>query len=285
MKGSITLRKVMATALLSISMVFSLAASGQQESNVTASGTDTVVNKEFSSINEISLVGISDFTVEEGENCTLQLKGDQAYVEAVSLNNDNGFLEIQSDSDMPVTVNITVPSLVSLFLSEGTSGTFAMGDMEDSFTLYVIKDSSLAIESDLNAPELMFYVSESHVDGVINTNVMKIKGLSAANIDLTGYSHDLEFELFTDSVALLDGLNVDTAKINTSQSAVLEADFPGMSKVDVETHGSSSVILSMNGILSADVLADSSLVYSGDVNWVGKHVADGEDDDAFISRK
>lgn len=283
MKGSVTFKKTMATAALAVSMVFSLAANGQQDTQLAASGINTIVNKEFSSIDEISLAGISDFTIVEGENCTLELKGDQVFVESVSLNYDEGFLKVHSDSDRPVSINITVPSLVSLSLSEGSIGTLAMGELEESFTMYMTKDSSLVLNSDLKAPELMFYVSESHIDGVIDTAVMELQGISGADIDLSGYSHELEIELFTDSIALLDGLNVDMASIKTSQSAVLEANFPGMSKVDVDTHGSSSVNLSMNGILSANVLADSSLVYSGDVNWVGKYVADGDDDDAFIS--
>ena len=262
-------------------MVFSLAANGQAET--TPSGTDTRVVSELSALHDISLDGIDSYKIIEGDSYTMTITGDEAYVEAMTIENQDGYLAVSSDADQPVEVVITAPSFDVLAVSGHSDGVIDGYDLDHAMDIYLNKGSSLSVDGEFRAPVVDLYVSMSRIDGSFITDEMNVAGHSNSDLNLDGFSRNLNAEITGSSSADFSGMAVSDAKIETRQSATVLADFPGISKVDVDAYNESSLNLTMNGILSADVYTDSSLVYSGDVTWAGKTVvADGEDDEAFI---
>jgi hypothetical protein len=280
MNGSNFLKKTVITAALAAGMVFSLTAGGQAEA--APSGTDSTVVTELSALHDISLDGIASYKILEGDLYSMEITGDKAFVEALTIENQEGYLAVSSRADQPVELVITAPSIDVLAVSGHSAGVLDGYELDHPMDIYLNKDSSLIVKGEFKAPSIDLYVSMSQIDGSFITENMNVSGHSSSTLNLQGFSRNLNAEITGSSTADFDGMAVSHAKIETRQSASVLADFPGISKVEVDAYNESSLNLTMNGILSADVYTDSTLVYSGDISWAGKTVSNGEDDDASI---
>jgi hypothetical protein len=261
-------------------MVFSLTAGGQAE--MLPAGTDSRVVTELSVIHDISLDGIASYQIVEGEKYSLEVAGDKAYVDALSLEIREGYLAVSSDKDQPVNVVITAPSFDVLAVSGNSAGFLDGYDLENPVNIYLNKNSSLYVKNVFKAPSIDLYASMSRVEGTFITDFLNVSGNRNSDLILHGSSRNLKAEITGTSTVRFDKMAVADAGIVTRQRASVLADFPGFSKVDVDAYNESSLDLSMNGILSAVVRTDSTLVYNGDISWAGKTVARGEDGDASI---
>lgn len=270
MKGSNMIKKLFVTAALTAGMTLSLAAQ------------DSSVVKEFTSFNDISIKGVSSFSIIEGDNYSLEITGDKANVDAVVVSNEEGFLQLTSDAERTVDLIIMAPSFKTLAIAENSYGSITSFNLENTLALYLSDDSALNIKGELKAPQIEVMASKSKLNGAVNTGLMMVTTYSKADLDLNGTASALNVEMHGNSTASFENLFVSNAKIDTQQTASMTADFPGYTKVAVDTSGESTVTLNMTGLLSAKVLSDSSLIYSGDVNWMTKYVSNGENDDAFI---
>ena len=280
MKGSNYFKKTAAAAVMAAGMVFSLTAGGQAE--MLPAGTDSRVVTELSVIHDISLDGIASYQIVEGEKYSLEVTGDKAYVDALNLEISEGYLAVSSDKDQPVNVVITAPSFDVLAVSGNSAGSLDGYDLENPVNIYLNKNSSLIVKNEFKAPSIDLYASKSRVEGTFISDYLNVSGNSNSDLILQGASRNLKAEITGTSTVQFDKMAVSYAGIVTRQSASVLADFPGISKVDVDAYNESSLNLNMNGILSADVRTDSTLLYSGDISWAGKTVARGEDGDASI---
>ena len=280
MNGSSKIKQFAVSTVLAVGMTFSLAAGGQKD--ITPAGTDAILTADYKSIQDITLDGIASYTIKEGSSFSLEIKGDKAFVDAVSVENNNSYLKVVAHADRPVDVTITAPFLESLNISGGSEGTMAGYDMDRALALYVSDDSSLTIQGELATPELYLFAFGSELKGSVKTHFLILEAHGDADVTLSGSATVLNTVLVSNSNTVLDGLSIKDADLKLENSAVLTADFLGVSNVKIDAFANSSIKLAMDGILSADIFGDSALIYSGDVTWAGKHVADNEDDDAFI---
>ena len=280
MNGSTKIKQFIVFTVLAVGMTFSLAAGGQQD--MDPAGTDATLSADYKSIRDITLDGIASYTIQEGNSFSLEITGDKAFVDAVSIEETNGYLKVVSHIDRPVDAIITAPFFESLNISGGSEGTMAGYDMDRGLALYVSGDSSLAIQGELTTPELSLFAFGSELKGSVETNLLILEAHGDADVTLCGSATALKTVLVSNSNTVLDGFSVQNANLKLKSSAALTADFPGVSNVTIDTFANSSINLVMDGILSADVFGDSALIYSGDVIWAGRHVADNEDDDASI---
>ncbi|MDC7241139.1 MAG: DUF2807 domain-containing protein [Spirochaetales bacterium] len=271
-KKSIT---TLAIGLLSLILIPSVFAFGSLKS----SGEITEMEKEFSSITDLTLRGISDFRIIQSDSASVTLKGDKTFVEALEMDGSDGYLYIESNVDYPVEVVVATPDLTSLVLSHESKGTISGDFHAESLYISMTSKSSLKASSVLNADEINVYAgNNTFLEAEVQAKALNVSSPGKSAIMLSGEAEKLT-AVFNQGQADFNGLHVQKADLSASGSAVINASFPGNSITRVDASSDSSVVLNLNGILSVDASNDSTVKYSGNIEWAGKTTRD----DAVLS--
>lgn len=231
--------------------------------------------KSFSSIEELTLKGITDFRIEKAGKASVSISGDER---GVTMQSEAGYLYIEADS--PVQVVIRTPELNSLVLADRSAGTMEGSFEADSFSLSLTGSSKLNITGTVKAEAIKVHAGNNSVlEGTVDAMMLLYNSTSASDVTLRGEARNLRADMSMGHV-YFDELNVQNAEIAVSGRAVMEADFPGNSDVQATVDGHGSVSLDMNGLLSARATGDGAISYTGNIEWVGKY----RGVDASISR-
>lgn len=273
-----SMKKTIAGLLIASSMTMGAFASGQTE--VAPSGTTGTKTQAYENIDDIMVKGISDFTIVQGNTATIEVNGDQAYLDSLNLSNEDGFLQVNGEKAGDLNVVITTPSFSSLLLNNVTEGAMSGFTSQSGIDISLNGDTDFALKNTISAPKIKFFVSsKSHVEGNIETSFLDVRTTGKSTVSLSGITDMLNVNMSNNSTGNFNGLHIQEGDIFTRNDASISAALPGISMVKVETTGDSSVDLKMNGVLTAYARNDSSLTYSGDIRWAGQDT----DDDGSIS--
>lgn len=276
--GSESIKKAIAGILFAACVLTGVFASGQND--IVASGKIGTYNQNYESIEDIAISGIGNFSIEQGDVASIVVTGDEAYLDSLILTNENGFLKVFSENAEDLDVVITTPNMSSVFLSDSSVGTLSGFTSNSAVLFELTRDSDLTLKGTLTAPEISFYTnSHSTVEGTVNTKSLNAQTWGFSEINTTGIAGLFTVNMMQQSEGHFDGLHIQKANLIVKNDASLSAVFPGISHIDVFSSGEGAVELNMNGVLKANILGESSLTYSGDIQWLNKKV----DDDASIT--
>ncbi|MBF9017544.1 MULTISPECIES: GIN domain-containing protein [unclassified Oceanispirochaeta] len=269
---NVTKKSIAVIGIVLMSLVFSTGAFAF--GTVPGSGQTATITKEFTAINELSLKGISDFTIVESDSAMVSITGDKTYVEMVNLEGTEGYLYIESNVKYPVSVVVSTSSLESLVLSKASAGSIEGKFDLDSLSISLVSKSSLTAADALTANELSIYAGAyTKLNAEVYTKLLTVDSLGNSAVVLTGEAEQFNVD-FTQGTGVFNNLNVQYANINVSGESSVDAVFPGNSITTVNASSDSAVSLDMNGILKAHMSGDSTLEYAGNIEWVGRIVAD-----------
>jgi hypothetical protein len=273
-----SLKKSIAGLLVASCVTMGAFASGQSE--IAASGNMGSIAQGYELIDDITVKGISDFTMVQGDSYSISVEGDQAYLETLGLSNEDGFLQIDGSNAGALSVVITTPSFATLFLDNVSEGEISGFTSKSDLLIKLNGFSDLVVKELLNAPNVRIIAnSKSSIEGEIETSSLDVRTTGSATATLKGVTELFNVNMSQKSTGNFDGLHVQKAEVFTRNDATISAAIPGMSLVKVTTTNDSSVDLAMNGVLTANVRGDSSLAYSGNIRWAGQDV----DEDASIT--
>jgi hypothetical protein len=274
---NITKKSIAVVGVVLMSLVFSTGAFAY--GRVSESGQTTTLTKEFTEINELTLKGISDFTIVKSDSPTVSITGDKAYVEMVNLEEADGYLYVESNVKYPVSIVVSTSSLKSLVLSKASVGTIEGEFNTESLTISLTNKSSLTAKEALIANELTIYAgAHTALNAEVHTQLLTVDSMGNSEVDLRGEAEQFNAN-FTQGSGAFNILNVQYANINAGGTSSVAAVFPGNSITTVRGSRGSAVSLDMNGILRANMSGDSTLEYAGNIEWLGKTVTD----DAVVS--
>jgi putative autotransporter adhesin-like protein len=240
---------------------------------VRGSGNTATINKEFSAIDELTLKGISDFTIVKSDTTMISITGDQTFIDMVNLQDKDGYLYIESNVKYPVSVVVSTPSLESLILSKGSKGALEGEFNMDSLSISLTNKSSLTVADALTASEISVYAGvNTELTGEVYTKLLTVDSLGTSKVALSGEAEQFKAD-FTQGAGVFNNLNVQYADINVRGESTVDAVFPGNSITTVTASSDSAVSLDMNGILKVNMSGDSTLEYAGNIEWVGRIVS------------
>ncbi|QEN08756.1 hypothetical protein EXM22_12440 [Oceanispirochaeta crateris] len=274
---NMTKKSISVIGIALMSLVFSTGAFAF--GTVTGSGQTKTLNKEFTSIEELALKGISDFTIVKSDTAQVSITGDKSFVDMVDMEETDGYLYLESNAKYPVSVVISTPSLESLFLTKASMGTIE-GDFNlDSLSISLMNRSALNVSDTLAVNELTVYAGAyTELTAEVNTKLLTVDSMGNSEVTISGEAKQFNAN-FTQGSGIFNNLNVQYADINATGNSSIDAVFPGNSITSVRASNDGAVSLDMNGILNARMSGDSTLAYTGNIDWVGKQVSD----DAAIS--
>lgn len=278
MKGSESMKKVLTGMMVAACVTTGVFASGQSE--IVATGTETAIVKDFTSIEDILISGIHHFTIEQGESAGISVKGDSAFLDSMMLSNNDGFLEVVADGDNAIEVVITTPFFSSLLISDGSVGNIEGFDLNTSVFIRVAKNSILQMDDTFTAQKMTVKTSHNgQISGSVDTKILDVNTMSTSVINLSGSTDEFIALINGFSAGNFDNLHVQNADVSVKNEATVSAEFPGISNVNLYANGESDVTLAMNGALTANIDGESTVSYSGNVHWIGKSV----DEDATLT--
>lgn len=267
-----TKKSIAVIGVVLMSLVFSTGAFAF--GTVSGSGEISTITKEFTAIDELSLKGISDFTIVKSDTSMVSITGDQVFVDMVNLEETNGYLFIESNVKYPVSVVVSTSALESLLLSKASTGAIE-GEFEmDSLTISLTNKSSLTALDVITTGELYVYArAHTELTAEVYTRLLSVDSMGNSKMAISGEAKQFNAD-FTNGSGVFDDLNVQYADIQVSGTASIDAVFPGNSIATVKASNDSAVSLDMNGILKAQMSGDSTMEYAGNIEWMGKIVSD-----------
>jgi hypothetical protein len=274
-----SLKKTITGFLVASCMTMGAFASGQSDV-VTPSGNAGTVTQAYESVYDIMVKGISNFTILQGDDTSITVNGDQAFIDTLDLTNNDGFLNINGEDAGELNVVFTTPSFSTLSLNNVNNGEMSGFQTKSDVLIMLSGETDLAMNDTLNAPSVRITASsKSKVMGEVGTSLLDVRTSGSSEVTLKGNTDLFNVTMSNNSTGNFDGLHIQKAEVFARNDASISAAFPGISMVNVLTANDSSVNLAMNGVLKAYAKGDSSLTYSGDIRWIGQD----SDEDASIS--
>jgi len=278
MKETVFIKKTIALAVLAAALVFNVSAQGGQD--VDPAGVQGEISMELSDFDDLTVEGISSFSIVQGEEYSVVLKGDRSYVESVVVGETENCLLLRSTEKAPVDALITVPGLSSLIVTDHSAGTISGYASSEALSVNVLKGSTLTAAGTLDVPRVAIYTGKNgRFEGAVQTEILGVDTSADGEVALSGRADDFSAVLKAASVGDFRDLSVQTSRIISSGSSSVEAEFPGNSNTTLTASGSSSVSLTMNGPLRATLSGDSTLKYSGEIIWMEKKINQKDRDD------
>ena len=261
-------------------MIFGgFAAFAQGANDPTPSGTTETMAIETGAFSSVSLSGLDSVRIMPGNDDTLSISGDTAYLNDVQWENANGMLTIGTGSSkaLPLEVTVTVKDLDGLRLENGARAVIDAMDAGDDLSLFIEEDSELNTNGALEVGILSVY-NKRGFGGSLEVNADQLFFESNHGLlDLQGKSTMISGKLMGSADASITA-SVQQGDFDLSNTSALDAKLPGLSAVSVSSNQDASASIAMNGRVRAMGYGDSSIKITGAVKSDRVY----EDDDASV---
>lgn len=277
--SKMTKRSVIAVTLI-LFATFGVFANGASESAYLSGTIETAVT-ETVAFSDLNVTGVQELIIQQGATELVKITGDSALVDTVKISNEGGYLSIVGNEKNPldVTVEITTLDVDGLMLSEVADATLIAWDMDHDFTVVLNDDASLKTVGTLATQDFYLY---NRGGDTSNWNVdadMVVIESDSGEIAMSGKADTASATVTMDGVVALADLDIQNGYLALSNDGVVNANFPGVSSVSVQTSQDASATIDMNGMLEAYAYGDSSIAATGDI----AHSKVSENGDASIS--
>lgn len=272
-------RSIIAITLILFASI-SVFANGASEAIVPTGSLDTAVisTGEFT---DLSVAGVEGLTIRQGTTEVVKISGDTALVEAVEVVNEDGYLSISGDVKNPlaVTVEITTRDLDGLMLGSVADASLVAWDMDHDFSVVMNADAGLDTVGTLAVKDFYLYnrggeASEWNVDA----DMVVIESTSG-EIAMSGKADTVSVTATLYGDVSLQDLDIQNGFLTLANDGSVDADFPGVSSVTIQTSQDASATVVMNGMIDATSSGDSSISATGNI----AHSTVNESGDSSIS--